>query len=55
MEQAKQEALQEAQRIRDSLRNEVAILAVQGASQILKREVDEKAHADLLLQLKAQL
>ncbi len=55
VEQAKQEALQEAQRIRDSLRNEVAILAVQGASQILKREVDEKAHADLLLQLKAQL
>lgn len=55
VEQAKQEALQEAQKIRDSLRNEVAVLAVQGASQILKREVDEKAHADLLLQLKAQL
>lgn len=55
VEQAKQEALQEAQRIRDALRNEVAILAVQGASQILKREVDEKVHADLLLQLKAQL
>lgn len=55
VEQAKQEALQEAQRIRDALRNEVAILAVQGASQILKREVDEKVHAELLLQLKAQL
>jgi F-type H+-transporting ATPase subunit b len=55
VEQAKQEALQESQRIRDLLRNEVAALAVQGASQILKREVDEKAHADLLSQLKAQL
>ena len=55
VDQARQEALQEAQRIRDALRNEVAVLAVQGASQILKREVDEKAHAELLSQLKAQL
>ena len=55
LEQARQEALQEAQRVRDALREEVATLAVQGASQILKREVDQKAHADLLSQLKTQL
>jgi F-type H+-transporting ATPase subunit b len=55
VEQARQEAQQEAQRVRDSLRAEVATLAVQGASQILKREVDEKTHAELLSQLKTQL
>ena len=55
VEQARQEALQEAQRVRDALRDEVAKLAVQGASQILKREVDQKAHAELLAQLKTQL
>ncbi|MGO3740697.1 F0F1 ATP synthase subunit B [Kerstersia sp.] len=55
VEQARQEALQEAQRVREALRNDVAALAVKGAEQILKREVDAKAHADLLNQLKAQL
>jgi len=53
--QAQQDAAQEVARIRDGLRNEVAILAVQGAEQILKREVDADAHAELLEQLKAQL
>jgi F-type H+-transporting ATPase subunit b len=37
------------------LRNDVAVLAVKGAEQILKREIDAKAHADLLNQLKAEL
>lgn len=55
IEQARQDALQEAQRVREALRNDVAALAVQGAEQILKREIDAKAHADLLNQLKAQL
>lgn len=55
VEQARQEAAQEVQRAREALRDEVALLAVSGASQILKREVDEKAHADLLAQLKTQL
>jgi len=55
IDSAHQEATQEVQRARDALRNEVATLAVQGASQILKREVDAKAHADLLDELKAQL
>jgi len=53
--QARQEAEQEAQRVRESLRNDVAVLAVRGAEQILRREVDARAHAELLDQLKAQL
>ena len=52
---AAQDAAQEMQRVRDALRDDVAALAVQGASQILKREVDARAHAELLEQLKAQL
>lgn len=53
--QARQDADQEVQRIRESLRNDVALLAVKGAEQILEREVDVQAHAKLLDQLKAQL
>ncbi len=53
--QAKQEAEQEMQRARDSLRDSVADLAVKGAEQILKREVNAQAHADLLGELKTQL
>ncbi|SOE52364.1 ATP synthase F0 sector subunit b [plant metagenome] len=53
--QARQDAEQEVQRVRDQLREDVAALAVKGAEQILKREVDARAHAELLSQLKAQL
>ena len=53
--QAKSEAEQQVIRARDVLRNEVAVLAVKGAEQILRREVDPKAHASLLDQLKAEL
>jgi F-type H+-transporting ATPase subunit b len=53
--QAKSEAEQQVIRARDVLRNEVAVLAVKGAEQILRREVDPKAHAALLDQLKAEL
>ena len=55
IEAARHEATAEAIRLRDILRNDVATLAVKGAEQILKREVDAKAHADLLNQLKAEL
>lgn len=55
IEQARQDAEHEAHRIRNDLRNDVARLAVQGAEKILRREVDEKAHAELLDQLKNQL
>ncbi len=49
------EAEQESAKARESLREQVAALAVKGAEQILRREVDAKAHADLLNQLKAEL
>lgn len=53
--QAKAEAEQQVSRARDALRGEVAALAVKGAEQILRREVDAKVHAGLLDQLKAEL
>lgn len=53
--QAKAEAEQQVTRARESLRYQVAVLAVKGAEQILKREVNAQVHADLLNQLKAEL
>lgn len=52
---ARLDAEQQLTKARESLRVEVATLAVKGAGQILKREVNESAHADLLNQLKAEL
>ena len=52
---ARAEAEQEAARAREALREQVASLAVRGAEQILRREVDARTHADLLGQLQAQL
>jgi len=46
---------QEVQAAKQQLREQVAALAVTGAERILRREVDAKAHADMLNQLKAQL
>ena len=55
IESAKAEAATQVQRARDQLRDQVAALAVQGAEQILAREVDKNVHAQLLDQLKAKL
>ena len=52
---AKAEIQQEASRAREQLRDQVAMLAVAGAEKILRREVDAKAHADLLDGIKRQL
>jgi F-type H+-transporting ATPase subunit b len=52
---AKAEIEQEVARAKESLRDSVADLAVAGAEQILKRDVDRKVHADLLAQLKREL
>ncbi len=46
---------QEAQRAREALRTEVAALATAGAEQILGREVDAGAHAEMLDELATQL
>ncbi len=52
---AKAEIEQEVYRAKEALRGQVAALAVAGAAKILKREVDAKAHADLLSELQKQL
>ena len=52
---AKAEIRQEVSRAREQLRDQVAALAVAGAEKILRREVDAKAHADLLDGIKKQL
>ncbi|HUQ28813.1 MAG TPA: F0F1 ATP synthase subunit B [Usitatibacter sp.] len=52
---AKASIEQEVQSARQQLREQVAVLAVSGAEKILRREVDAKAHAEMLGQLKAQL
>ena len=46
---------QEVQSARQQLREQVAALAVSGAEKILAREVDARAHAEMLDKLKAQL
>jgi F-type H+-transporting ATPase subunit b len=46
---------QEVQSAKQQLREQVASLAVAGAERILQREVDARAHAQMLDQLKAQL
>jgi F-type H+-transporting ATPase subunit b len=52
---AKADIQQEVSRAREQLREQVAVLAVAGAAKILAREVDAKAHADLLDGIKKQL
>ena len=52
---AKADIQQEAQRAREQLREQVAALVVAGAEKILRREVDAKAHAELLDGIKKQL
>ena len=52
---ARAEIEQQAQRAREQLRDQVAALAVAGAEKILRREVDAKAHAELLDGIKKQL
>jgi F-type H+-transporting ATPase subunit b len=52
---AKAEIDQEVFRAKEGLRSQVALLAVKGAEKILRREVDAKAHADLLNAVSAEL
>jgi F-type H+-transporting ATPase subunit b len=52
---AKAEIEQEVYRAKETLRGQVAQLAVAGAEKILKREVDAKAHAELLAAIEKQL
>ena len=52
---ARADIQQQASRAREQLREQVAALAIAGAEKILRREVDAKAHADLLDGIKKQL
>jgi F-type H+-transporting ATPase subunit b len=52
---AKAQIDQEVQSARQQLRDQVAALAVAGAEKILRREVDARAHAEMLDRLKAQI
>ncbi|MFM8589852.1 MAG: F0F1 ATP synthase subunit B [Limnohabitans sp.] len=52
---AKVEAEQQAVQAREALREQVAVLAVKGAEQILRKEVNAGVHADLLNRLKTEL
>lgn len=52
---AQAEAEQQTAKAREALREQVAVLAVKGAEQILRREVNAGVHADLLNRLKTEL
>ena len=52
---AKAEMAQQATNAKEQLREQVATLAVAGAEKILRREIDAKAHGELLAQLKREL
>lgn len=52
---AQLEAEQQSVKAREALREQVAALAVKGAEQILRKEVDANVHADLLARLKTEL
>jgi F-type H+-transporting ATPase subunit b len=52
---ARAEAAQESVKAREALRDQVAALAVRGAEQILRKEVNAAVHADLLSRLKVEL
>jgi len=45
----------EKQKAKDQLREQVAALAIIGAEKILKREINQAIHADMLAELKGQL
>ncbi len=52
---AKADAEQQSIKAREALREQVAVLAVKGAEQILRKEVNAGIHADLLGRLKTEL
>lgn len=52
---AQNEIAQEVNRAKEHLRGQVAALAAAGAGKILQREMDQKAHDDLLKDLVSQI
>ena len=52
---AQAEIEQEANRAKDELRGQVGAIAMAGAAKILSREIDDKAHTDLLEELVSRI
>ncbi len=52
---AKAEIDQEVNRAKEGLRAQVSVLAIAGAEKILRKEIDGKAHTDMLSKLAAEL
>ena len=52
---AKAEIDQEVNRAKEGLRSQVSALAIVGAEKILRKEIDGKAHSDMLSKLAAEL
>ena len=52
---AKAEIDQEVNRAKEGLRSQVSVLAIAGAEKILRKEIDSKAHIDMLSKLAAEL
>lgn len=52
---AQAEAQQQMMKAREELREQVAVLAVKGAEQILRKEINTGVHAELLGRLKTEL
>ena len=52
---AEEQVVLEASQARETLRREVAQIAVAAASKLLEREIDTKAHADLINKLATQI
>jgi F-type H+-transporting ATPase subunit b len=55
LQSAEQQIALDRQSARDELRQQVAVLAVAGAGKIIEREIDPRAHAQLLDRLVAQI
>ncbi len=53
--QAEEQVVLETSRARETLRREVGQIAVAAASKLLEREIDAKAHADLINKLATQI
>jgi len=53
--EARNEVTLESNRAREQLRREVALIAVAGAGKLLGREIDARAHADLLEKLALEI
>ncbi len=55
LKEAKAQIDQEIIKVREELRSQIAVLALQGARQILKDEIDEKRHQKILSDLIVEL